>query len=168
MMVQQFSYDAVPTMFLRALLAVVLGLMTLIGVPALVWSMATNSGPPLWFAIAWMAILAWNFYWWVFGLVVKLRVVGDVFEWQGVVRRGSVPLSNVVRLRPSGLGSGMEIVEMADGTHILVWVRRGFRAFCDALREVRPDVEVRIGSQGRLADGWPAWWTSGPGFRRRS
>ena len=161
-----FSYEAAPLRFFRVLVAVVFGAMALIGAPPLVWSLATHSGPPAWFALAWLGILAWNIYWWVFGLVVSMRVVGESLEWRGFVRTGSLRVGDIVRLRPGGLGSGIEVVEVADGTRLSVWVRRGFSEFCDALRELRPEIEVRVGWQGRLAERLAPTWYSEAGFHR--
>ena len=163
----RFAFTAGPISFYRILLVGVFGFMCLVGTPMLLSSLAIGAGPPPWFAIVWIAILGWNVYWWIFRVTFALKVEGDRLYWQGAFRAGSLPLTDISRLRPSGFGSAIEVIESTDGSTILVWTRRGFGSFCQALQSRRPDLQVRLGWQARLADAWPRWWpTGGSGFSR--
>jgi hypothetical protein len=160
----KITFSTGPFWFLRVLLVVVLVPMVLIGIAFLVDAVYRPGWGSL-FGLAWGGIAAWNAYWFLFRIALRLTATPEYLEWQGVIRHGRIPINELRRLRPSVVGSNLEVIECADGTSVIVWVRRGFRAFCDALKELRPELEVRLGWQARAAEAWPTWWPMS-GFRR--
>jgi hypothetical protein len=66
-----------------------------------------------------------------------------------------------------GLGGvvSKQVIERTNGRSVLVFVNRGFIPFCDALKELKPDLDVQLGWQARLAEAF--WWPATTGFRRQ-
>ena len=93
---------------------------------------------------------------------VRPRARRSVIPWRAPLRSGTVNLGDVLELRPDRFGSNAEVIQMADGARILVFVRKGFRAFTDELVARRPELPVRFGLQARWLKRLPGW----SGFKR--
>lgn len=124
---------------------------------------AMTSPPVLVFVALWVAALLWNGYWFLLRIVYDLVLDGDVLRWRTPVRSGTVKLSDVVELRPSRLGSNAEVIEFADRSRLIVFVRKGFKAFADEMKARRPGLPIRLGFQARLAERLPG----SSGFKRK-
>lgn len=146
----------------RAQILAMFGLFAVIAV-VFVTVAAMSNASLLVFAALWVAALSWNGYWFLLRLVYDLELDGDVVRWRTPLRSGTVPLSDVVELRPSRFGSNAEVFELADRRRLLVFVRKGFRAFADELVARRPGIPVRLGLQARLVERFPGW----SGFKGR-
>lgn len=125
---------------------------------------AASGHGPVAFSIVWVAIAVWNGYWFLLRVVYDLELSDGTLTWRTPLRSGAVSVAELGELRPSRFGSNLEIIELVDGSRLVVFVRKGFRAFADQLVAVRPDLPVRLGWQARFAERMPGW----SGFRRRN
>ena len=148
--------------FYRAQILAMFGLFAVIAV-GFVTAAAMSNAPLLVFAALWVATLLWNGYWFLLRLVYDLELDGDAIRWRTPLRSGTITLSDVVELRPSRFGSNAEVFELVDRARLLVFVRKGFRAFADELVARRPELPVRLGFQARLVERLPGW----SGFKGR-
>ena len=114
-------------------------------------------GPPTAFVVLWLAALGWNAYWWLFRVATALWLDGDVLHWEAPLRSGAIPLSDLRAVRPMSFASNAAVFEHTTGRPVLIVVRKGFGAFLDELSAARPDLPVRLGWQGRLAERMPGW-----------
>lgn len=114
-------------------------------------------GPPLAFTVLWLAALAWNAYWWLFRIATAFRLDGDALHWEAPLRSGAIPLSGLGAVRPMSFASNVAVFEHTTGRPVLIIVKKGLGAFLDELSAARPDLPVRLGWQGRLAERMPGW-----------
>jgi len=125
-------------------------------------AVGTKGGPPVLFSLGWIAIAAWNGYWFLFRVAYRLNVDHDVLLWSAPLRGGTVPLADIQELRPFRLGSSVEVISQISGPPILVWARKGLRDFADDLCAEAPHIRARFGWYAKLAERLP-----GPrGFKR--
>jgi hypothetical protein len=101
-----------------------------------------GDGLPGWFVVLWLAALGWNAYWWLFRIPQEVRVGGSTLAWSAPLRRGEVPLDDVVRLRPSRTGRQFAVVELRGRRPLVVPIRYGFAGFRNALAAGAPQAEV--------------------------
>lgn len=92
----------------------------------LVVATARGDGPPVLFAVLWLAAYAWNAYWWLWRTCVEIRVDGPSLSWATPLRRGSLPVADVVRIRASRVSRQVALIELREGRPLLVPVRFGF------------------------------------------
>ena len=71
-------------------------------------------GPPLLFVLAWIAILGWNAYWFLWRLSYRLEVDGDRLRWMTPLRTGEVRVSDVLDIHPGMFGQAT-VIELRDG-----------------------------------------------------
>lgn len=131
---------------------------------ALIAAAIAGSGPPLAFAVLWSAGVVWTGYWFVFRIIYDLELANGELRWRTPLKRGVESLGDVTELRPFLFGSNIEVVELMDGRRLLVFVRKGFKAFTEELVAARPGLEVRLGLQARMAEKMPGW----SGYKGRS
>ena len=107
------------------------------------------------FAIFWTLIVAIGAYRLLVRYSYELTLQGQELEWKGVVFRGRTPVSTLRVVRPSRIDASYpQVIERANGRPIVIWTRPSssdFRAFCSALRERNPALEVRLSWPDRLA-----------------
>jgi hypothetical protein len=115
----------------------VLVLITLIGTPPVIRSVAAGDWP----AVAWLAIL--SFFWFItlyrFAYEVRLRADGTCV-FRGVLRKPSVPAARIrsVRLR----GNSVEF-RYDGGTIALLLPIDGLRDLIQTLETLNPAIEIR-------------------------
>ncbi len=51
-----------------------------VGAVLLLTSLGSAKGPPVWFAVTWIAIAVWNAYWFLFRIAYRLEVDGGTFR----------------------------------------------------------------------------------------
>lgn len=122
------------------------GLVALSMVP----SMVSGDGPPLLFGLAWLAIVGWNAYWFLFRIAGELWVDGPLLHWRAALRSGAVALTDIERIRPMRLGSNVEVIVVRNQRPIMTMATRGIREFNDSIVRQRPDLPVRLGWNARL------------------
>ncbi|MGH2719223.1 MAG: hypothetical protein ACRDJU_11660 [Actinomycetota bacterium] len=115
----------------------------------------TGKAAPIWFVVVWVVALIWNGYWWSFRIAYSLKLDGEQLMWRAPLRTGLVSSGEVVRLRPFKGGSNIEVLEVASGSPVLVFVRKGFKDFTEALTTEHPELPVRLGLQARIAERFP-------------
>lgn len=101
-----------------------------------------DGGVPAWFIALWLAAFVWNVYWWLFRTCVEVRVDGSTLGWSTPLRRGQVPVADVVRIRPTLFGRQMAAMEMQGHRSLLVPVRVGFGHLERAIAAGAPHVLV--------------------------
>lgn len=116
-----------------------------------------DDSPPVAFALLWLAILVWNGYWWLLRIAFSVALDGDEFAWSAPLRSGRIPLRKITVIRPMRLGSNVEVIEHEDGRPVLILATKGLSGFLAELSKHRPDLEVRVGWQARLAERLPGW-----------
>jgi hypothetical protein len=103
---------------------------------------ARGEGPPAAFVALWLAALAWNAYWWLFRVCIEVRVEGPSVGWATPVRRGTAPLDDVVRVRPSRVSRQLAVIELRDRRALLVPVRYGYAGVEAAIRAGAPGAVI--------------------------
>jgi hypothetical protein len=131
-----------PLRAMRWVLPLVFVVFTVVAVVFLVQA-TRHSGPPWWFLVLWLAAFAWNAYWWSFRICTEARVGGGQLAWRTLLRRGEVPLTDVIRIRPSRTGQRqMAVVELQGRRPLVVPVRYGFERITQALQAGVPGLQV--------------------------
>lgn len=108
----------------------------------LVRAVIRGEGPPVWFAVSWLAALGWQAYWLSFRVCVEVRVNDSVLEWSAPLRRGRVPLVDVTRIRASRRSRQLAAIEVLGRRPLLVPVRYGFGQLQAAIVARAPQVVV--------------------------
>jgi hypothetical protein len=85
-----------------------------------------GNGPPIAFAVFWLAAIGWNAYWWLFRTCIEVRVDGASLEWRVPLRSGAAPLTDVRRIRSSRMSRQLAVIELQGRRPLLVPVRYGF------------------------------------------
>ena len=132
--------------------------LTAAGAGALIGVLATRptaAGTLL--VVAWGMISLWNAYWLLFRIAHELQFAGGRLQWRSPLASGSLDLADLRGLRPSRLGPHVEVLDVARGRPVVVWVRKGFVPFVDELRGALPGLRVTIGSFAGLAERLPGW-----------
>jgi hypothetical protein len=138
-------------------------LVLIIAAAAIIWSTIRNDRPPLVFTVLWLAALGWNVYWWSFRVAASLTIDDDdTLTWTPAGSRHRVPLSAIVRVRPSRLGPNVLVIELSERRPVLTIATKGVREFIAELQRRRPDLLIRLGAYSRLAERMP-----GPSRSRR-
>ncbi len=107
--------------------------------------------PPIWFRVGWIGIVFWVGYWFLLRVIYRLEVRDRELRWEAPLRRGSVPVSEIVRLRPFRLGSNMEVIETEGRGRLLTFAMKGLDQFAQALEGLNPDISHRFGVFARIA-----------------
>lgn len=78
-------------------------------------------------------------------IVSELELEGDRLVWRAALRSGVVNVHELAQIEPgTGLMRNAETLVMTNGTKLSVMGGTRFRRFCDALRMLRPDLEVSL------------------------
>ncbi len=85
-----------------------------------------GKGPPIAFAVFWLAAVGWNAYWWLIRTCIEVRVDADSLQWRAPLRPGSAPLTDVRRIRKSRMSRQLAVIELQGRRPLLVPVRYGF------------------------------------------
>lgn len=128
-------------------------------------SLVVGSVVVLAWAIAVLAFGVWSSYWLLTRFAVRIQVVEGRFSWQAPLTHGAVPMDHLRRVRPSRVGSNIEVFEIDGCPSVLILARRGIE---DVLRELvvwRPDLETRVGAAIRFRSRLPLWLQGSSGFR---
>jgi hypothetical protein len=115
--------------------SVVLTVLGVAGFFALVASALT--GGRWWLVVLFLLAIGWM----AFNAVPKsyqLIVVDGALSWRSFLGQGTVPLSDVVRVRYL---RSMASFELSDGRHVRVDVKKGYAQFIDALARAYPEHE---------------------------
>jgi hypothetical protein len=122
---------------------------------ALSASPGDRDGPPLLFALAWIAVLCWNAYWFLLRLCYRLDLEDGILRWWAPLRSGHAPLTGLRALRPARLGPNVAVLEFVDGPHVLVLAGRGFAEFAARVQATAPQAVVRTSWYIRLTKRLP-------------
>lgn len=141
---------------LRILTTVIFAAFTIAAV-ALVVVEATGvrSAPPLWFAALWLAALGWNTYWFLFRVCDRFEITDVDLRWHAPLRTGEVALADLTELRPMRLTPQVLVICSRDGRKMLVLRQKGLGSFATALQSAAPQMTVRDGFYGLLAERIP-------------
>jgi hypothetical protein len=132
-----------------------------VGVTTLVVSLSFSFGPPAWFAALWLLAVIWNAYWFLLRIAYRLDLSEADLSWRTPLRSGTIALADLVEMRPSRMGSTVEVLSLSDGSKVLVMVRKGFVDFATEIQQIAPHLQVRIGLYAKIGERLP-----GPrGFR---
>ena len=103
-------------------------------------------------AVLWLAIGLWNAYWFLlrFAHRVELDEHGRL-RWTAPLRRGSVAVADLRRVRPSLLFSNIQILDTGRARPAMVWAVRGFGELAGALDRQRPGLPCQLSPQARIA-----------------
>jgi hypothetical protein len=147
----------------RAQILAIFAVLSVAAVGISVASVWSKVGPPLWFVVLWLLALVWNGYWFLVRIAYRLDLSDTELLWRTPLRNGAIELADLVEMRPYRLGLSIEVLQLADGSKVLVIVRKGFIDFTKEVNNAAPHVPVRVGAFAKIGDRLP-----GPrGFRRR-
>lgn len=123
-------------------------------VALLVLAVALGAGSfevPLLFLAFWFCGLAWNFYWMGFRVAVELHLLDAHLESRSAFQTRSVPLADVVEVRPARMAPNGAVIELRDQRS----VSKGFAGFVAALEAERPLLPIRLSRFTRLSEVLP-------------
>jgi hypothetical protein len=115
----------------------------------LIGTSVKGDGPPLVFTVFWLFALAWNAYWWLFRVANDIDLEGDSLTWSAALRTRSVPLTDLIQVRPARFSSSAMVIEVSGQRPILTLASNGVQAFASELRRRRPDLPVSVGKRAR-------------------
>ena len=113
--------------------SVVLTILGVAGFFALIASALT--GGRWWVVLLFLLVIGWMAYN-ALPKSYQLIVVDGALSWRSFLGQGTVPLSDVVRVRYL---RSMALFELSDGRHVRVEVKKGFAQFIDAVARVYPE-----------------------------
>jgi hypothetical protein len=125
----------------RWILLLVFAAFIVFGAVFIVLAITRPDGPPLLFVLAWIAILAWNGYWFLWRLSYRIQADGDRLLWTTPLRTGEARVGDVAAVRAGWLGQ-MMVVELRDGETLMSLNRKGVSEFAEALTGERSDPET--------------------------
>lgn len=116
--------------------------------------------------VAWTAIGAWNAYWLLFRIAHELHLDRGRLLWSSPLASGEVDLAALRELRRSRLGPHVAVLDVHRGRPVVVWVRKGFVPFIEALDSEVPGLRVSTSVFARVAEEAPGWRGTGGGRGR--
>lgn len=140
----------------QPLLFGLLAAFSLVGV-ALWVIIATNSAGPGWlFTAVWTVGMGHLGRWYLWKTVYELQLDGSVLYWKTPLRSGAVALSDIRVLRPMRGSLNSQLIRLADGTALMVFMGKGFLPFIDDLTRQSPELPVRTRPFfSQLLENWP-------------
>jgi hypothetical protein len=105
--------------------------------------------PPPLFAAAFVAILIWNGYWWLWRASYRLEAEGTELRWKTPLRSGIVQISDISTIRPMKLTPQISIIEIRGQQDVMVQTIQGFSDFASYISN-GSNTEVRTGPLARL------------------
>jgi hypothetical protein len=103
-------------------------------------------------ALVWAAFWIGQAYFLFLRVAYELEFDGDTLRWRSPLRRGEVNLRGVLRVA-SGPGTlPLVTFSVADGSSIMVSVRRGLHDFTEVLVQQRPELSVYLNMHERLIE----------------
>jgi hypothetical protein len=103
-------------------------------------------------ALLWAAIGVWNAYWFLLRFAHRVELDGHgILRWRAPLRRGSVTVADLRKVRPSLLFSNIQILDTGRGRPAMVWAVRGFGELIGALDTQRPGLPCQLSPQARIA-----------------
>jgi hypothetical protein len=155
-----YRTQIVLTLVVFVVAAVLVDIATVVGLGS-----AGAAPPPIWFALFFTACVLWVGYWFGFRIVYWIEARADRLVWRTALLSGSLPVSEVRSIYSSALLSGMGVVRTSRG-RILLFPTRYFPQFADRMRDLYPNIDVRVGRlsrfSARLSGRFPSGgrWTS--------
>ena len=135
----------------------ILAAFTMFGVAAIalaVTTVAADGGPPWYFTTLFLAVMAWNAYWWLVRFSYQLVLDGTEFRWATPLRSGSFPVSEMDSIRPFA-GVGPILVTSPGRRSAIVMMAKGLDEFTRAVQAANPTVTVDLGPFARLQERLP-------------
>lgn len=122
----------------------------LVGAFLTVAAFTRSDGPPILFTIAWLVILGWNGYWWLWRFSYRVEVDGDRLTWMTPLRRGDARLADIEGVHFGWLGQ-ITVIMLRDQNDVKILTRKGIEEFVEALTGDRLKVPFfqRAGELGR-------------------
>jgi hypothetical protein len=108
----------------------------------LVVAVVRGDGPPLWFAVLWLAGVAWNAYWWLGRTCVQVQVDSPTLTWRTPLTGGTAALHDVLRIRSSRMSRQLAVIELRTHRPLLVPVRYGFGGLERAIAAGSPGLDL--------------------------
>ncbi len=103
----------------------------------------------------WFSGLAWSFYWMGFRVAVELHLLDAHLESRSAFQTRSVPLADVVEVRPARMAPNGAVIELRDQRSVMVMTGKGFAGFVAALEAERPLLPIRLSRFTRLSEVLP-------------
>jgi hypothetical protein len=117
---------------------------------------AVHGDPEAWlFVVACPVIIAAAGYTLVVRVAYRVDLDGDTLRWSTPMRRGELPLAQLVAIRPSRLGRNIADFVFFDGSRMPVLTTRGFVPFATQVQAAAPTVDVRIRRFHRIVERLP-------------
>ena len=106
--------------------------------------------------LLWLAIGLWNSYWFLLRFAHRVDLEhGGTLRWRAPLRRGTVVVADLRKVRPSLLFSNIQILDTGRGRPAMVWAVRGFGELIGALGALSPGLRCQLSPQARLAARMP-------------
>jgi hypothetical protein len=110
----------------------ILAFMMLVGLMGLILTL--TSGGPLWFVLAYLAIVGWNAFNFLVRFARSVSIKAGTLHWIGFLGSESVPLATVARLSV-WFGGSVQVVETREGRKLRIPIMQGYRRFGEALAD---------------------------------
>jgi hypothetical protein len=128
---------------------VAFGVFVLVALPAAVAILFGGGDElPLDFAVFWLVAGMWNAYWWLSRMAFELRLESGDLMWIGGLRRGRVPVQDVIEVRPMSFAPRFILFVCRSGRPIVAFTGEGLQAFASDLARQRPGIPIRLVSGG--------------------
>lgn len=122
----------------------------------LIWASAAGVKGPGWvFTGFWCGGVVWLSYWYGWRVAWSLQLRENELRWRTFLRSGTVPITEIQRLRPMRSGPSGVVIELAHRRSLLVIAGKGFDAFTAELTRQAPDVPINVSRWTRMFERWP-------------
>jgi len=130
---------------------VIFGLFGFVAMGLLVAVLRDNGPPPL-FAVLFLAITAWNAYWFLWRMATDLWLDGNTLHWKAPLRSGSVDVAGIEKIRPRRMTGNVEMICLRDGRPIITMATRGIEELNGDIVQLHPGLPVRVGRSVRFSN----------------
>jgi len=103
----------------------------------------------------WVLGATWALHMYAYRVASALTLTGETLMWRAPRRTRCVDIADLVAIRPAygGVGDGgIEALELADGTRLLLMVRKGLQDFAAELAARRPGITIEFGLYPRSCE----------------
>jgi len=109
--------------------------------------------PPPLFAAAFVAILIWNGYWWLWRASYRLEADGTELRWKTPLRSGSAQMADITTIRPMKLTPQISVIEIRGQQNVMIQTIKGFSDFASYISK-GSNIEVSASPLARLSQGF--------------
>jgi hypothetical protein len=108
-----------------------------------------TQSPPLAFAAFFTFAVLWVTYWFGFRIAYWLEARDGQLWWRAGIRSGTIPIQAITSIGSSAWLSGAGVIR-TENRRIYFWPTKYLPTFANRMRELYPQVEVKVGKLARF------------------